>query len=415
MPGENTPDVNDQSSGDTISADDLYTMSDEQILNLNTDKFEMEEGVTELNEETETEEEELDTSETSESDDSTQTEEQEDESTEGETEETEEQESEETQTEETEEESETEDENESDKEVDSTDQDKTKNKKPDAADSSENASKLAAYEKIMAPFKANGVEMTVNSPEEAIALMQKGVDYTRKMQGMKPGLQTLKLLEKADIKDNDTLNFLIDLHQGKKEAISKLVQQSGIDPVELDLEGSDSYQPTQHTADKSVATAVELEQAIDGIRGTPTFDRTVDVIGNKWDDESRTFVNENPGMLKIINDHMANGVYDQVNTEVVKQRTLGNLDGVSDVRAYELIVEYYRQQKGFDHLKQNDEPAAESKVVRPTSKKASSKTTARKKAASNPAAKSAKETSVDKDFNFLNMSDDEFLKKHAGA
>src|SRR5690606_21653948 len=66
------------------------------------------------------------------------------------------------------------------------------------------------YKEIMKPFKANGREIKLNSPEEVITLMQKGANYTKKMQALQPHLKIVRMLENNQLLDEGKLSQLID-------------------------------------------------------------------------------------------------------------------------------------------------------------------------------------------------------------
>ena len=53
----------------------------------------------------------------------------------------------------------------------------------------------AEYEKLLKPFKANGRDIQVGSVDDAIALMQMGANYNKKMAALKPNMKLLKMLE----------------------------------------------------------------------------------------------------------------------------------------------------------------------------------------------------------------------------
>ncbi len=66
------------------------------------------------------------------------------------------------------------------------------------------------YEKIMAPFKANGKEIKLDNPDDVVRLMQMGANYTQKMQALQPNLKLLKMLQNQGLLDEGKLNNLID-------------------------------------------------------------------------------------------------------------------------------------------------------------------------------------------------------------
>lgn len=79
----------------------------------------------------------------------------------------------------------------------------------------------AVYEKLLkTPFKADGREISINTPDEAIALMQKGVSYSKKMASLKPNLKIIKMLEKNGLLDEGKLSFYIDLEKKNPQAMN---------------------------------------------------------------------------------------------------------------------------------------------------------------------------------------------------
>ena len=78
------------------------------------------------------------------------------------------------------------------------------------------------YKKLLAPFVANGREMSVKSVDEAITLMQMGANYNKKMAALKPSLGLLKLLESNGLADAEKISYLIDLANKDAGAVNKL-------------------------------------------------------------------------------------------------------------------------------------------------------------------------------------------------
>lgn len=264
----------------------------------------------------------------------------------------------------------------------------------------------AEYEKVFAPFTANGKQMQVQTAEEAITLMQMGANYNKKMAALKPNLKLLKLLENNGILSEEKLSFLIDLDKKNPDAITKLVKDSGLDPLEMDVSKSD-YKPNTYTVHDR---EIELDSVLSDIQDTPTYNKTISVVGTKWDGESKKIIVENPQLIKVINDHMANGVFDLISNEVDRQRALNRLNGVSDIEAYRLVGEEMHTRGA---LKPASQPAQKAPgTVRepvPTKPKVENQDTRSKKlAASTP--KAAAPVKNDLDFNPLALSDEDFAK-----
>lgn len=265
----------------------------------------------------------------------------------------------------------------------------------------------AEYKKLTAPFRANGKDMQVQSADEAIALMQMGANYNKKMAALKPNLKLLKLLENNGLLSEEKLSFLIDLDKKNPEAISKLVKDSGLDPLDMDVSKSE-YKPNTYTVDDR---ELELDAVLEKIQDTPTYNQVIGLVSNKWDGPSKQVVAENPQLLEVINTHMANGVYDLISTEVERQRVFGRLSGMSDIDAYRQVGEAMNASGAFNHLaqgqKKEEVPAQRQPIPTPT-KAEDPAIRAKKLAASAP--KAATPVKVDPDFNPLALSDEDFAK-----
>lgn len=269
----------------------------------------------------------------------------------------------------------------------------------------------AEYKKLTAPFRANGKEMKVDSVDDAIRLMQLGANYNKKMAAMKPGLKALKLLETNGLLDEEKLSFLIDLDKKKPEAITKLLKDSKIDPLDIDVQKEDEYKPTKYTVSDR---ELELDSVLEELQNSQHYDRLLKVVTDDWDKASRQIVATTPQLLKVIDAHMANGVYDLISTEVEKRRMLGGLGSVSDLEAYRTVGDELHAAGKFAHLEPkqgSQKPEQKPKVVvaKSSAKADDPALNKLRKAASGTRANSAVDKSTD--FNPLAMSDEEFMKQ----
>ena len=270
----------------------------------------------------------------------------------------------------------------------------------------------AEYEKLLKPFKANGRDIQVGSVDDAVALMQMGANYNKKMAALKPNMKLMKMLENHDLLSEDKLNYLIDLSRKDAGAINKLIKESGIDPLTLDTEKADGYTPKSYKVDER---EIELDMVLEQIQHSQAYPKTLEVVSKQWDPASRQTVANSPQLLKIINDHVDRGIYDVISAEVERERIFGRLNGMSDIEAYRQVGDSIQARGGFDHLSQKrtdqgQQAPARPVVVQPKPKMAENdKLREMRKAASTsqPAASSGKSVS---DFNPLALSDEEFSK-----
>ena len=266
------------------------------------------------------------------------------------------------------------------------------------------------YERLLAPFKANGRDIKVNSVDEAVTLMQMGANYNKKMAALKPNLKLMKLLERAELLSEEKISFLIDLNRKDPAAINKLVKDSGIDPLDLSAEKASAYKQSTYTVDDR---EIELDTVLDDIQGTPSYNRTLEIVSTKWDAASKGVIAGNPGILKVINDHVQSGIYDKINKVIESERMFGRLVGVSDIEAYRQVGDQLHARGEFNSTGQGSsqaqaKPAAEKVVVQPKPKQVDDDKLKDKKRA----ASSTKSVVADSnpDFNPLAMSDEEFAK-----
>lgn len=255
-------------------------------------------------------------------------------------------------------------------------------------------------EEIFKPFKANGKEMKVDNVEDARRLMQMGANYAKKMTALKPHLKIVKMLENQGLLDEGKLSYLIDIEKKNPQAIMKLIKDSGIDPLEIDVERPDEYTPKSYTVGDA---EVELEEVMNELRDSSAYQTTMDILGTKWDDSSKSEVVKKPGLIRFINEHVETGIYQIVADEMDKRRVLGKLDGMSDLEAYVSVGNELHAAGAF---KPKTTPTKSTARVIDTASKEALLT--RKKSAGVTKAKPA--SKLPDDFNPLALSDEEFEK-----
>ena len=266
----------------------------------------------------------------------------------------------------------------------------------------------SAFKKVTAPFKANGVDMQVTDPDDIVRLMQMGANYQKKMSQLKPNLKLIKMLENNELLDEAKLNNLIDLSKKDPQAITKLIKESNVDPLEIDPDVPSNYQPNNYSiSDKEY----ELDRVLDDIKHTKTFDKTIDVLTKEWDAESKTTVSDNPEIISVINTHMSNGIFDQVNAVMEREKALGKLQGVPDVDAYRQIIEHMHK-SGYIVDSTQDNSKSTSKVSSKSEPKQADVDRDKKRKAAAPV-KQVTSKKAPPESEFLGLSDDEFMKKYA--
>jgi hypothetical protein len=213
----------------------------------------------------------------------------------------------------------------------------------DESDSTAPPDAEAELAQLLAPLKAAKRTIEIGSVEKARQLMQMGVDYSRKMADMKPYQRMMTSLERAGLLEEDKLNFLIDLANKQPKAIQKLLKDSEIDPLDLDLEDSATYQPNDHMVSEG---ELAVDEVLDSIRPSPKFDDVVDTV-SAWDTASKRALMDNPQVLQHLTAHMEAGIYDMIMSRLESDRIFGKHVGLSDLDAYKAVGDAMYEEGAF--------------------------------------------------------------------
>lgn len=257
----------------------------------------------------------------------------------------------------------------------------------------------AFYETMTKPFKANGREIQVSNPNDMIALMQQGANYSKKMAQLKPNLATLKLLEQKGLTDKDKLGYLLDLYDKKPEAIAKLVKEADIDLYSFDTEQADSYTP------QVVNEPSEVENIVSELyESSENFPQVLKDITGTWDAHSKELVSQNPQVLYALAQQADSGLYQQINEAIEYERMLGRLVHTPYLEAYSMVEARILQ------ANQPQQTASQEFVApRPTQNQNTPAPDANDKKRKAITPKSGGNTQMN-DFDPLKMSDADFLK-----
>ncbi|WWC82034.1 putative tape measure protein [Burkholderia phage vB_BpP_HN05] len=267
----------------------------------------------------------------------------------------------------------------------------------------------AEYKKLLAPFKANGKTIELRNADEAIQLMQMGANYTRKMQDIQPHRKVLMMLEQNGLLDEGKLSYLIDIDKKNPEAIQKLLKDSNIDPLTLDVEKDSTYLPGNHAvSDEHVA----FQSALDDLVSTQSGVETVQTINTTWDQASKDVLWKDPSLLRVFDEQRSNGIYDRITTEITRLTVLGQIPaGTPFLQAYKAVGDAMQSEGKFADIVKPSVAQTTTKqpiavaAPKPVTKVANSDTA---NAASGNRAAAVKAKPV---VNYLDMDDDAFLKQ----
>lgn len=276
--------------------------------------------------------------------------------------------------------------------VDNKLKDQNTDKEPTKVDNQEVDYK-SIYEQVFKPFKANGKEITPKTVEDVISLMQMGANYTKKMQLMAPMKKVVQSLDNAKI-DEQELNFLIDISKGDKEAIKQLLIKHKIDPLEIDLDGDNTYSPKNNIASDE---DVEFNDTLMDIHDS--LPKIQEILNKTWDDNSKKAILKDPRLMRALHEEVQMGRFDEVQKRLEAEKTFGRYKGISDVDAYIDLVSKMEQER----MKTKTQPETPTKTE-------STKRIPDKSKAAPTKGKTSKSSSSLTAKDLLSMSDDEFNK-----
>ena len=192
----------------------------------------------------------------------------------------------------------------------------------------------ALYEGLLKPIKANGKEIQLKSHDELVQLAQQGANYTRKMQDIAPHRKTLLMLENNGI-DQEQLSYLIDLSKKDPAAIQKLLKDSAINPLDIDVEAEPTYQGGNHRVSDEEAN---FRAAIDDASASETGRVVIQAINGTWDQASKELLFSQPGIIETMIQQQEAGFYERIAGEVDRRRVLGQIPaGMSFLQAYKTV------------------------------------------------------------------------------
>jgi hypothetical protein len=244
------------------------------------------------------------------------------------------------------------------------------------------------YTKVTSDFKANGeLVKGIEDPEAIITALQKSANYEKKMSEIAPYRRRLDVVK--DWNDED-LALLADIKNGDRNAITKLLKNNEIDPLDIDFDSTEEYTPKT-----VVPSEVEyaFTNAVEEISKSEHYD-TINKVWEDWEDSRENFV-EDPSMFKALEKEIQMGNYDIIAPIMRQEVALGKTTGETKLETY-LRIKNDLMSKSVKSKK----PSI-SDVERDSKRNAASITTNNKKAPQ-------KQQASEKDF--VKMSDEDFAK-----
>ena len=159
-------------------------------------------------------------------------------------------------------------------------------------------------------FKANGKEYEFSEDEvreQFPKIFGQAMDYTKKMQAIKPWRKTIDAIEGAQLSHED-VSLMIDVLKGDKDAVAAVLKRTGVDALELDVEQS-RYVPKDYGRDDK---ALAVKDVIEEISGDAEYNTTYKILSKEWDDGSFREMTSDPELIKLLHVDVKSGMYNKV-------------------------------------------------------------------------------------------------------
>lgn len=196
-------------------------------------------------------------------------------------------------------------------------------------------------------FRANGKEYEFSEnelKEQFPRVFGQAMDYTKKMQQIKPWRKTIDAIEQAKL-NHDDINLAIDVLKGDKDAIAEIIKRTGIDALDLNVDES-NYVAKDYGRDD---TTLAIKDVLETISRDPEYSKTASILEREWDDASWRSISQDPEKIRLLHIDVKSGMYDKLQPIAEKLKVY---DG-----AKKSDLEYYKDaaQSYFDSVRQQEE------------------------------------------------------------
>lgn len=196
-------------------------------------------------------------------------------------------------------------------------------------------------------FRANGKDYEFSSEEivdQFPKIFGQAMDYTKKMQTIKPWRKTIDAIEGAEL-SHDDVSLMIDVLKGDKNAITEVLKRTGVDTLDLDTEEDSKYVAKDYGRDDS---ALAIKDIVDDISRDVEYATTHNIISKDWDEKSWQAMAEKPEMIRLLHTDVKSGMFAKVQPLAEKLKVY---DGGS-----KSDLEYYKEaaQQHFAKIAQDE-------------------------------------------------------------
>lgn len=187
-------------------------------------------------------------------------------------------------------------------------------------------------------FKADGKEYEFSDKEivdQFPRIFGQAMNYTKKMQAIKPWRKTIDAMEQAKLGHED-VNLMIDALNGNKNAMAQVLKRTGTDALDLDLENSE-YVAKDYGRDE---TTLAIKDVVETISQDQEFAITENILSKQWDESSWQEMSQDPELISLLHEDVKSGMYDTISPIMTKLKVY---DGAkkSDLEYYKLAAGQY--------------------------------------------------------------------------
>ena len=201
-------------------------------------------------------------------------------------------------------------------------------------------------------FKADGQDytFTVKEMKEQFGkVFGQAMNYTKKMQALKPHRRTIDALETAGL-THDDVSLMIDVLKGDKDALTTVMKRTGVDALELDMESSRTYVPKDYGRGD---VELDINEIVSEISRDREYPMTHTILEKQWDDASRREFVKDPELIRLLHTDVKSGMFDKVNPIAQKLKIYEGAKR-SDLDYYKMAAQQY-----FDDVARMESQAAE--------------------------------------------------------
>ncbi|AGM46829.1 hypothetical protein AD45P2_00050 [Alteromonas phage vB_AmaP_AD45-P2] len=234
----------------------------------------------------------------------------------------------------------------------------------DDADEDDDAEQPAQMYK----FRANGKDYEFSSEEivdQFPKIFGQAMDYTKKMQAIKPWRKTIDAVESAELTHED-VSLMIDVLKGDKGAMTEVLKRTGLEAHELDTEEAGEYVAKDYGRDES---ALAIKDIVNDIGSDPEYKTTHNILSKEWDEKSWGTITENPDMIRLLHEDVKSGMYAQLQPVAEKLKVYDN-GRKSDLDYYkEAAQQHFAKTAEQESLSQRQAEKAEARKAEQAAQK----------------------------------------------